>query len=505
LETNPQLFFCAILLNLYGQTNILEARARMRLSFGNREAVGIVPHCSTRVLPPDVFYHFLNTAISIFPLRVQLLFSVSSVFPPHCKSWVKLSCAAEKLMRIGSGLLGAILRHHGPASNAILLFAGQVGRAHLKSPPPLHTSSLTPAARLFFFRSEFPPVSSQPSPMPLRRRRLPYIRGILPVHAKKSNLSLCILYPVSCSSLPAQDRLLRVGTAAFTRPPWQTSLVLLLALVTAAPLHVLAQPEFCSPGASTACASVLVIYGSSFQRGADVQTKLLDTRAFTTVDTFDARSDTPTAELLAAYHAVLVFSDDRRFGDGALLGDRLAAYHDQGGGVVVAAHEHECHPDLRVGGAYGTVDQGYALLDRNSPSGCTTNPGSDSLGDVPEPQSPLLASVASLVASYAIRSTAPVVSGRGVVVAAWRGGGQEPLVVRGARGNRTLVELNFFPVSNHDWSGFWAGDGAALLRNALKYSRCMLCGPGAFPAAGEAWAFWRKGREIAKQRKGGGG
>jgi hypothetical protein len=258
-----------------------------------------------------------------------------------------------------------------------------------------------------------------------------------------------------------------------------------LALVTAALLHVAAQPEFCSPGASTVCASVLVIYGSSFQRAEDVQTKLRDTRAFAKVDTFDARSDTPTVELLAAYHAVLAFSDDRRFGDGALLGDRLAAFHDQGGGVVVTAHEHECSPKLRIGGLYGTVTEGYAPLNRTSPSACTENRGSDSLGDVLEPQSPLLTSVASLSASYAIRSNAPVVVG-GVVVARWRGGGQEPLVVRGAKGNRTLVELNFFPVSNHDWSGFWSGDGAALLRNALKHSRCMLCGAGTFPAAGEA-------------------
>ena len=271
-------------------------------------------------------------------------------------------------------------------------------------------------------------------------------------------------------------------------------MLLRLALVTAALLGVAAQPEFCSPGASTVCASVLVVYGSTFQRGVDVQIKLQETMAFAKVDTFDARSDTPTAELLAEYHAVLAFSDDRRFGDGALLGDRLAAYHDQGGGVVVAAHENECQSDLRIGGAYARVDEGYALLDHTSASVCTINPGSDSLGDVLEPQSPLLAGVSSLAASYAIRSTAPVVSGRGIVVARWRGGGQEPLVVRGERGGRTLVELNFFPVSIRDWSGFWAGDGAALLRNALKYSRCMLCGPGTFPTAGEAH-IWEEDRE----------
>ena len=129
-----------------------------------------------------------------------------------------------------------------------------------------------------------------------------------------------------------------------------------------------------------------------------------------------------------------------------------------------------------LGGAYSLPANGYALLHYSQ--GGHIGP-SDSLGDVLEPQSPLMAGVTSLFSPNAYRSTAPTIAGHAVVVARWRGGGQEPLVLRGTRGNRTLVELNFFPAS---W--VWFGDGAALLRNALKYSRCMPCGPGTFAEAG---------------------
>ena len=78
------------------------------------------------------------------------------------------------------------------------------------------------------------------------------------------------------------------------------------------------------------------------------------------------------------------------------------------------------------------------------------------------------------------------------MVAQWRGsgGGREPLVVRGVRGNRTLVQLNLFPASASVDPAFWTGDGAALMRNALKYSRCMLCGAGTIFVAGELSRGW---------------
>jgi hypothetical protein len=235
------------------------------------------------------------------------------------------------------------------------------------------------------------------------------------------------------------------------------------------------EAQYCSPGAGQAvCASVLVVYTDWPRNGADVQARLWGTGAFITVDTFNAGYATPTASQLAAYDAVFAYASTYTFSDAARLGDRLAAYHDQGGGVVVAALANGGLGN-HLQGAYGRAENGYALLDYASG---TYLYSSESLGDLLEPQSPLLTGVSSLTAHYATRNTVPVISGRGVVVARWRDG--NPLVVRGVRGGRNLVELNVYPPSSSIEPNFWVGDGAVLMRNAIKYSRCMICGSGTF-------------------------
>jgi hypothetical protein len=254
-----------------------------------------------------------------------------------------------------------------------------------------------------------------------------------------------------------------------------------------------ASAQYCHPGAATACSAVLVVcadYLSSYC--ADVQASLRGTGAFTTVDTFDAAASTPGAAELAGYDAVLVHSN-QIFSNPALLGDRLAAFHDQGGGVVVANFANSPTDwnsasafNTNLQGAYATPGNGYSLLNY-ALGNVVYPPPADSLSDVLEPESPLLHGVASFSAQLAYRSTAPVIAGRAVVVARWGGG--EPLVLRGMRGARTLVELNCYPVSNNARDG-WTGDGANLLRNALKYSRCMLCTAGTFAAAGNWGGNW---------------
>jgi hypothetical protein len=197
------------------------------------------------------------------------------------------------------------------------------------------------------------------------------------------------------------------------------------------------------------------------------------TGAFTTVDTFDATVGTPTLSQLATYDAVIIFGAEP-LANATLLGDRLAAYHNQGGGVVVTGLAN-CGASARVRGAWADPANGYALLDY---AGGGKSNSADSLGDRLEPQSPLLTGVSSFTASpWGDRTIAPVIND-GVVVARWRGG--TPLLVRGVRGGRTLVELTFYAAYVTGGWG-WTGDGIVLIRNALKYSRCMLssfCTPG---------------------------
>jgi hypothetical protein len=269
--------------------------------------------------------------------------------------------------------------------------------------------------------------------------------------------------------------------------------VRVLLIITVVALNSV-RAQYCLPGAVQAtCEAVLVVHSANFSYAEDVQTKLRGTGAFTTVDTFDATFVTPTSSQLGAYDAIFLFNN-RSFSDDARIGDLLAAFHDQGGGVVVANLPWNSHT---LKGAYGTPANGYALFDNTFGDLTST---ADSLGDLLEPQSPLLTDVDTLAALVAYRSTAPVINS-GAVVARWRGGGREPLVVRGVRGNRTLVELNLFPVSSSINLALWTGDGTALMRNALKYSRCMPCRAGTYSVAGEHHSS--QGRAAARGCKAG--
>jgi hypothetical protein len=241
--------------------------------------------------------------------------------------------------------------------------------------------------------------------------------------------------------------------------------------------------QYCLPGAHQAtCETILIVHSADISYAADVQAKLKGTGSFMVVDTIDANFATPTSSQLEAYDAIIVFNN-RSFSNRTRFGDLLAAYHDQGGGVVMAfiSKQYEQWSDTNFMGAYGTPANGYTILDYISGNVTST---SESLGDLLEPQSPLLKEVVSLSALLAYRSTALVING-GIVVAQWGGGGRVPLVVRGERGNRTLVALNFFPASSSVNPALWTGDGAALMRNALKFSRCMLCQAGTFSIPGE--------------------
>jgi hypothetical protein len=251
----------------------------------------------------------------------------------------------------------------------------------------------------------------------------------------------------------------------------------------------MATAQYCPPGATTACAKVLVMGADTAAAVADVQYSLQTTGAFSLVDAVSIRPasgggvGTPSATTLGSYDAVLVYSVND-FEDASLLGDRLAVYHDQGGGVVVATNANSNAAGQRLQGAYGAVGSGYALMDYTTQDSSAIVVYDNDALEVVEAQSPLLTGVISLTASKAYRSSAKVVAGHGMVVARWSSGGREPLVLRGTKKNRTLVELNMFPVSYQIYSGFWSGNGGSLMRNALKYSRCMPCGMGTYAGVG---------------------
>ena len=225
---------------------------------------------------------------------------------------------------------------------------------------------------------------------------------------------------------------------------------------------------FLSPPPKSCPVSVLLVAAEPPGRPgfvADVQSKLLATLAFTTVDVFDAYTATPSLSTLQPYSAVLTWCSFPYY-DGSGLGDVLAQYWDGGGDVVVATHANTLS-NLR--GRFGTNENGYILIEGST----NQEIPQDSLGTVIEPESRLMAGVAYLAASNAVRSMGEVING-GVVVARWASNGR-PLVVRGTKAGRPLVALNMWPASSSVAGNLWTGDGAQLMRNALLYSACGHC------------------------------
>ena len=235
---------------------------------------------------------------------------------------------------------------------------------------------------------------------------------------------------------------------------------------------------YCAAGSGLAAdVSVLLVAADEAGKEAwaqDVQSKLLATGAFASVDIFDASSATPALSVLQGYDVVLVWRVIM-FASPSGVGDVLAQYWDGGGAVVVAVF---ATAGDSLQGLFGTAANGYVLIDGTA----NQEAPSDSLGSVLEPKSPLMAGVASISATQAYRSTGAVING-GAVVAQWASNGR-PLVVRGTRAGRPLVAVNMFPPSSNAEGGFWAGDGAVLMRNALLYSACAPCAAGTFATAG---------------------
>ena len=194
----------------------------------------------------------------------------------------------------------------------------------------------------------------------------------------------------------------------------------------------------------------------------EVQLRLANTGAFTAVDLFAASAATPTVQQLQAYDSVLVWSNANFLNTNA-LGDNLATYYDGGGHVVVAVYALGGFVGGLIGGRFGAAQNGYILL---QPMGPQAINNAASLGQVSEPNSPLMAGVNTLSAAGARRGPGPVVN-NGVVVAYWND--NTPMIIRGVVQGRSRVDLNIYPVSSAVLGTSWTGDGTAIFKNALLY------------------------------------
>lgn len=191
----------------------------------------------------------------------------------------------------------------------------------------------------------------------------------------------------------------------------------------------------------------------------DVRTKLLGSGTFDIVDTFliSSGNPVPTLAVLKSYSSVLVFAGGVNYGDGTALGNVLADYFEQGGGVVIAAQGFE-----NMAGRFRSA--GYMPF----------TPGVFASGSFltlvkVQPDHPLLDGVNSFNGGANSYQNAQIVTSNATLVATWSSG--TPLIAAKEVGAARVAGLNFMPVSGTILSAFWQTntDGARLMANALTW------------------------------------
>lgn len=194
----------------------------------------------------------------------------------------------------------------------------------------------------------------------------------------------------------------------------------------------------------------------------DVVTKIQQTGRFANVDAWDASISTPTTNDLRGYDAVMIMPDSG-FADGATLGNNLAQYVDNGGGVVDSVFS------VNWGQTYIS---GNWFANQYRPFEGTTQ-GNLNGRLVPDlPNHPMLTGIRSFRFNASGYYGPDVQLARGAtLVASWDNG--VPLLAAHAPTNSgVVVGLNAYMPSS-DAAGFgWdaTGDGAELMANALEYA-----------------------------------
>lgn len=214
-----------------------------------------------------------------------------------------------------------------------------------------------------------------------------------------------------------------------------------------------------------------VIGGPISQAGCmdDICSKLRST-GLPQVDGIFAQKRIPTLEELQKYCAVLVYSyNSSAFLDGSLMGDLLADYVDNGGGVVVTVFTN-CN-NLRNGFLKGRFLEGNYHPIVPARQHDTNGKRQLSLGRIHDPSHPIVKHVKSFEGGKSSFFCPGTVQHGARLVADWSNG--VPLVVDMQKGKGNVVALNFFPPSCDTGDPrFWNSntDGTELLANALTYA-----------------------------------
>jgi hypothetical protein len=213
-------------------------------------------------------------------------------------------------------------------------------------------------------------------------------------------------------------------------------------------------------------ASVAVLTAeSSSDWNVDVANKIAGVGSIPRVDIIPVTTGypVPTLAQLRAYQSVLVYSD-QGFNDNVGMGNILADYLDQGGGVALATFAYWNSGGLSIQGR--VVTGGYLPFTTATQ---TSSAGLTLVKDLPS--HPLLDAVGSFNGgSSSYQNSSIGLTAGSTLVAHWSNG--QPLVGAKDIGAGHFAGLNFFPPSSDARSDLWVSstDGARLMANALLWS-----------------------------------
>jgi hypothetical protein len=215
---------------------------------------------------------------------------------------------------------------------------------------------------------------------------------------------------------------------------------------------------------STAAVAVLAAE-STLGWPQDVVNKIVGVGSLPRVDLVPVTTGNPVPTLtqLRSYQSVTVFSD-YPFNDNIALGNVLADYVDQGGGVVMHTFGFATNVVYGIQGRLSTG--GYLPFT----SASYASPGNLTLvKDLP--LHPLLDAVSSFNGGTASYHNSPLNLAVGATLVAHWSNGQPLVGAKDVAPGRT-AGLNFFPPSSDAGSGFWLAstDGARLMADALLWS-----------------------------------
>jgi subtilisin family serine protease len=206
---------------------------------------------------------------------------------------------------------------------------------------------------------------------------------------------------------------------------------------------------------------VAIIGANTSSKNKDVANGLLSTKDFSGVTIMDARVVTPSLNELKKFDSVLVYNNFK-YRDSEKLGNNLADYAEQGGGVVTMVFESS----TRLGSTRPLQgrwkSKNYGVFSSSSSDTRNWN----YLGNVLQKNHPIVKDFNSFKGYYRMNKKA--VANNSTLIANWKDG--IPLVAC-RKNNVSVVGLNFYPVSSNISSNGWDinTDGWKLMANSLKW------------------------------------